>query len=193
MNEKHLTYQELLQIVQLIKSSTQFSEFHLKTGEIELDIKRADAHEVPAASLPLNGDEAGATRIAVDREPPGVSPSVSQSGEIARTQHGAQGNGRTSASHRPGLPQEMENNAAVVSSPMVGTCYRAPNPNAAPFVEVGAVVQADTIVCIIEVMKLMNSIPAGVAGTVTHILVDDGEPVEFGQPLVVIAPTEADA
>jgi acetyl-CoA carboxylase biotin carboxyl carrier protein len=71
---------------------------------------------------------------------------------------------------------------------MVGTFYRASEPNAAPFVEAGAMVEADTTVCIIEVMKLMNSIAAGAAGVVTHILVEDGAPVEFGQPIIVIAP-----
>ena len=69
---------------------------------------------------------------------------------------------------------------------MVGTFYRAPEPGAKPFVEVGARVRADTIVCIIEVMKLMNSVPAGVAGTVTHVLVDNASMVEYGQPLVAI-------
>jgi acetyl-CoA carboxylase biotin carboxyl carrier protein len=69
---------------------------------------------------------------------------------------------------------------------MVGTFYRAPEPGAHPFVEVGQRVEADTVVCIIEVMKLMNSIPAGCAGVVTHILVEDAQPVEYGQVLVVI-------
>ncbi len=73
-------------------------------------------------------------------------------------------------------------------SPTVGTFYRAPLPGAEPFVQPGQRVEADTIVCIIEVMKLMNSIPAGCAGTVTHVLVGDAEPVEYGQPLIVIDP-----
>ena len=69
---------------------------------------------------------------------------------------------------------------------MVGTFYRAPEPGAPPFVDTGHSVSADTIVCIIEVMKLMNSIPAGGSGVVTQILVGDGEPVEYGQVLMVI-------
>ena len=74
----------------------------------------------------------------------------------------------------------------LVKSPMVGTFYRAPEPGAHPFAEVGARVTAESIVGIVEVMKLMNSIPAGQAGVVTHILVNDGEPVEYGQVLLVI-------
>jgi acetyl-CoA carboxylase biotin carboxyl carrier protein len=76
----------------------------------------------------------------------------------------------------------------VVRAPMVGTFYRAPEPGAAPFVEAGQHVTADTTVCIIEVMKLMNSIPAGCTGVVTHVLVKDAEPVEYGQPLIAIRP-----
>jgi acetyl-CoA carboxylase biotin carboxyl carrier protein len=66
--------------------------------------------------------------------------------------------------------------------------YRAPAPGQPPFVEVGQSVEPDSILCIIEVMKLMNSIDAGVDGVVTHVLVDDAEPVEYGQPLIAIDP-----
>jgi acetyl-CoA carboxylase biotin carboxyl carrier protein len=76
----------------------------------------------------------------------------------------------------------------MIKSPMVGTFYRASEPSAKPFVEIGQLVEASATVCIIEVMKLMNSIPAGQKGIVTHILVEDGEPVEFGQLLMVIEP-----
>jgi acetyl-CoA carboxylase biotin carboxyl carrier protein len=71
---------------------------------------------------------------------------------------------------------------------MVGTFYRSPEPGAKPFVEVGQEVGPGTTVCIIEVMKLMNSLPAGSAGRVTHVLVDDARPVEMGQALIVIDP-----
>jgi acetyl-CoA carboxylase biotin carboxyl carrier protein len=71
---------------------------------------------------------------------------------------------------------------------MVGTVYLAPEPGARPFVEIGQSVEADTQVCIVEVMKLMNSIVAGRKGVVSDILVDDGEAVEYGQPLFVITP-----
>lgn len=71
---------------------------------------------------------------------------------------------------------------------MVGTFYRAPEPGARPFVEVGDPVGPDSIVCIIEVMKLMNSISAGAEGEVTHILVEDAAPVEAQAPLIVLSP-----
>ena len=74
----------------------------------------------------------------------------------------------------------------AVKSPMVGTAYRSPEPGATPFVEVGAQVAAGATLLIIEAMKTMNQIPAPRAGTVTRILVEDGQPVEFGEPLMII-------
>jgi acetyl-CoA carboxylase biotin carboxyl carrier protein len=74
----------------------------------------------------------------------------------------------------------------VVPSPMVGTAYWAPEPGAKPFIEVGAKVSAGQTLLIIEAMKTMNQIPSPRAGTVTQILVEDGQPVEFGEPLVII-------
>jgi acetyl-CoA carboxylase biotin carboxyl carrier protein len=74
----------------------------------------------------------------------------------------------------------------VVPSPMVGTAYWAPEPGAKPFIEVGAKVSVGQTLMIIEAMKTMNQIPSPRAGTVTQILVEDGQPVEFGEPLVII-------
>jgi acetyl-CoA carboxylase biotin carboxyl carrier protein len=74
----------------------------------------------------------------------------------------------------------------VVPSPMVGTAYWAPEPGAKPFIEVGSQVTAGQTLLIIEAMKTMNQIPSPRAGTVTQILVEDGQPVEFGEPLVII-------
>jgi len=74
----------------------------------------------------------------------------------------------------------------VVKSPMVGTFYRAASPDAKPFVEVGEVVKEGQTICIVEAMKLMNEIEADASGTVKAILVENGQPVEYGQPLFVI-------
>lgn len=75
----------------------------------------------------------------------------------------------------------------IVKAPMVGTFYRAPNPSAPPFVEVGSSVKEGQSLCIIEAMKLLNEIEADKSGVIKEILVENGEPVEFGQPLFVIA------
>ncbi|GAC1633383.1 MAG: acetyl-CoA carboxylase biotin carboxyl carrier protein [Bradyrhizobium sp.] len=81
---------------------------------------------------------------------------------------------------------DIAKHPGVVPSPMVGTVYWASEPGAKPFVEVGAKVSVGQTLLIIEAMKTMNQIPSPRAGTVTQILVDDGQPVEFGEPLVII-------
>ncbi len=82
-------------------------------------------------------------------------------------------------------PEPMKGN--FVKSPMVGTFYRSPSPGAKAFIEVGQAVKPGDTLCIIEAMKLLNEIEAEVAGEVTEILVENGQPVEYGQPLFVIA------
>ncbi len=74
----------------------------------------------------------------------------------------------------------------TIDSPLVGTLYRAPSPDAAPFVKIGDKVNADTVVCIVEAMKVMNEIKAEKSGIIRDILVENGSAVEFGQPLFVI-------
>lgn len=164
MSNTAFSYQDLLQIVDLIKTSAQFNEFHLKVGDIELDIRRGEpaARPAPAAA------PAPATSIPTPATPAAPPPPAA-----------------VAEPHR-GVALAYAAGSVLVKSPMVGSFYRAPEPGAHPFVEVGARVTAASIVGIVEVMKLMNSIPAGQAGVVTHILVEDGEPVQYGQVLVVI-------
>jgi acetyl-CoA carboxylase biotin carboxyl carrier protein len=83
-------------------------------------------------------------------------------------------------------PADIAKHPGVVPSPMVGTAYWASEPGAKPFVEVGSKVSVGQTLLIIEAMKTMNQIPSPRAGTVTQILVEDGQPVEFGEPLVII-------
>ena len=90
------------------------------------------------------------------------------------------------ASAPPASSEPEEPTGHVVKSPMVGTFYRSPSPGAPPFIEQGAVVKPGDTLCIIEAMKLLNEIEAEVGGTVTKILVESGQPVEYGQPLFII-------
>ncbi len=76
-----------------------------------------------------------------------------------------------------------------IKSPMIGTFYRAPSPEAASYIEVGSEVNPDTVVCIIEAMKVMNEIKAEAKGVITQVLVENAKPVEFGQPLFKVRPT----
>lgn len=167
MSNTAFSYQDLLQIVDLIKTSAQFNEFHLKVGDIELDIRRGEPAARPEPVSP-----AALAPAATAPAPATPAAAVPPPAAFAEPHRGA--------------PLAYPAGAVLVKSPMVGSYYRAPEPGAKPFVEVGARVTAESIVGIVEVMKLMNSIPAGQAGVVTHLLVEDGEPVQYGQVLVVI-------
>ena len=83
-----------------------------------------------------------------------------------------------------GIPGETD-----IKSPMIGTFYRAPSPEAGHYVEVGSEVNPETVVCIIEAMKVMNEIKAEAKGVITQVMIENGKPVEFGQPLFKIRPT----
>ncbi len=84
-------------------------------------------------------------------------------------------------------PAPVAETRHTIKAPMVGTFYRAPSPDAKAFVEVGQTIKEGETVCIIEAMKLMNEIEADISGSVVEILVENGQPVEYGQPLFVIA------
>lgn len=92
----------------------------------------------------------------------------------------------------PGAAPAVAAPAAVeleIKSPMIGTFYRSPSPEAGPYVDVGAEVNPETVVCIIEAMKVMNEIKAEARGVITQVLVENAKPVEFGQPLFKLRPT----
>jgi acetyl-CoA carboxylase biotin carboxyl carrier protein len=152
MAERNLTYDDLVQIVELVKSTSQFSEFRLKVGDIEVSLKRANGEARPVAA---------------------AAPPPQRSTEPAPL---------------PKKAVSVSENLHAVKAPMVGTFYRAPAPDQPPFVEVGQAVEPETIVCIIEVMKLMNSIEAGVRGVVKDIVVQNAAAVEYGELLMVIEP-----
>ena len=113
---------------------------------------------------------------------PATSPVVSAKPAVHQTPPVAAG----SPVH-PGAQAEtaasVDQGLHIISSPIVGTFYRSPSPNADPFVKIGTNVESETIVCIIEAMKLMNEIQAEVSGEVAKVYVENGQPVEYGQPL----------
>ena len=93
-----------------------------------------------------------------------------------------------SAAAAPVAPIPVATGEIDIKSPMIGTFYRSPSPESASYVEAGTEVNPDTVVCIIEAMKVMNEIKSEVKGVVTQILIENGKPVEFGQPLFKVRP-----
>lgn len=112
--------------------------------------------------------------------------------KIRLVKHNASGGGEVEVEASPApvakakKEQKPTDKHKVITSPFVGTFYRAPGPGADPFVEVGQQVKKGDVLCIIEAMKLMNEIEAESAGTVVEILVENGKPIEFDQPLIVL-------
>jgi len=108
--------------------------------------------------------------------------------------HVVRGDGPPAAAEAVAVPAAPTHESAsadgahAVTAPMLGTFYRAEGPGRPPYVEVGSEVRPDTVVCLIEVMKMMNSIKAGVAGTVAEVCAVNGELVEYGQPLFRVTP-----
>jgi acetyl-CoA carboxylase biotin carboxyl carrier protein len=101
---------------------------------------------------------------------------------------GAAESGLPAEAGRPAEASEVDDGLVTISSPMLGTFYRAESPGSPAFVEVGARVQPDTTVAIIEVMKMMNSVPAGVSGTVVEVCSENAKLVEYGEPLFRVRP-----
>ena len=129
----------------------------------------------------------GEERVRITRAlPAGAAPSVVPVAVASAPIHVPAVAAPAAAAPEPAAPPP-EPEGHLVRSPMVGTFYRASSPGAKPFVEVGDSVQVGDTLCIIEAMKLMNEIEADQAGVVKQVLAENGQPVEFGQPLVVIA------
>jgi len=130
-------------------------------------------------------EEEGTVRIS--RAAPAVAPAAVQYAAapvVAPTPAAAPAQAQAAATPAPAASDELSGH--LVRSPMVGTFYRSPSPEAKAFVEVGQSVKVGDALCIVEAMKMMNRIEADKAGVVKAILVNDGEAVEFDQPLIVI-------
>jgi acetyl-CoA carboxylase biotin carboxyl carrier protein len=158
-----LDFQNVLELVELIKSSSNFCEIRLRSGDVEVELRRH------GAASPIALPAAPAASAQASPPSPQMEPAQAPGARAPSTSKAREG-------------------AVVMRAPMVGTVYRAPEPGAEPFVKVGQTIAPGNPVCIIEVMKLMNSIAAECAGVVSEILVNDGELVQYGQELFVISP-----
>ncbi len=152
---------QIKQIIDLMKRS-ELTEFAVEEEGFKLKIRR----ETGGFPLVSTGKSSNPPFPVLTSEP--VSAATLPTG--------------TTPGSSPGLPKE-EDDVVYIKSPMVGTFYRAPSPESKPFSDVGTKVVDNTPVCIIEAMKIMNEIQAEVKGTIVEILVENGQPVEYGQRL----------
>jgi acetyl-CoA carboxylase biotin carboxyl carrier protein len=143
-------------IIDLMKKNS-ISEFELERQDFKIRLKRGNT----AAGTAVSYDEAPVQTFIASGAAPVAGTLMTPSATAS--------------------PSELE-----IKAPMIGTFYRAPSPEAANYVEVGAEVNPDTVVCIIEAMKVMNEIKAEVKGIISQILVENAKPVEFGQPMFKI-------
>jgi acetyl-CoA carboxylase biotin carboxyl carrier protein len=163
--ESSVNMDELRELIQIINEN-EFTEFELEREGFRVRFRRGAEMQEP-----------GAATFSAPRE---------LSGAVMASATG-QGVTATSAPTHPGAKAETEasedQDLHIIPSPIVGTFYRAASPQAEAFVKIGSRVEADSVVCIIEAMKLMNEIQAETAGEVAKIYVENGQPVEYGQPL----------
>ncbi len=151
---------ELIRELAAIVKKTGLTELVLEQGDLALTLRRTGEGQPVAHALPAMLTSVGAPAPSAGPPPLEVSPTVEPPAETGH----------------------------VVTSPFVGTFYRRPNPDSSAYAGVGDKVEKGQILCIVEAMKLMNEIEADTAGTITAVLVEDSEPVEYGQPLFRITP-----
>ena len=144
----------------------------LENGLAELELEREEFRvRLRRDSLPAAGVQYVPAPVApAPVAEPAPAPSPSHPGSHATTE------------------ASQDQDLHIIPSPIVGTFYRSPSPSADPFVKIGSNVEAETVVCIIEAMKLMNEIQAEASGEVVKVYVENGQPVEYGQPLFGIKP-----
>jgi acetyl-CoA carboxylase biotin carboxyl carrier protein len=164
MNQKEL--KELIEFL----IDKDITEFELERGDVKVRIKRGQEIHYTSAPVPVSA-------------PAMAQPSPASHSATAGAHHAAP----PAAAPVPAVPSEEEG-LHTVKSPIVGTFYESPSPGAPGFVKVGDTVTVGQVLCIVEAMKLMNEIESDVAGEIVKILVNNGQPVEYGQPLFLVRP-----
>ncbi|GMA60618.1 acetyl-CoA carboxylase biotin carboxyl carrier protein [Alicyclobacillus fastidiosus] len=159
---------EIRELIRLL-DETSLSEIHLESEDMKLHLKKPDPERiVEVSAAPVHTPQVSAANAVVQAAP--VAP-VAVAAQAPATAPAA---------------AASDEGVHVIASPMVGTFYRSPSPEAGPFAEVGQKVNSKTVVCIVEAMKLMNEIEAEVNGEVVEVLAENGQLVEYGQPLFKI-------
>lgn len=163
-----LNFSELRELVAAL-NQTDIAELTLKSAEFELTLRKQSAVVAAAPEVRARAEASFGAELVPPAMPPVAV--IASPPPVAAA---------------PSPPPKADPNLVEITSPMVGTFYRAPAPDEQPFVSPGERVRVGQAVCIIEAMKLMNEIEAEVAGEIVEILVENSEPVEFGQPLMLV-------
>lgn len=159
-----LNMNELRELAELINNHG-FTDFEFENENIRVRLRKELAPQIIQHAAAIM--------------PPQIAPTPqTQTGQPQSFDHAATGNATAGV--------DESSNLKKITSPIVGTFYRAPSPEAEPFVKVGSHVASETTVCIVEAMKLMNEIPAEISGEIVKIYVENGQPVEYGQPLFAV-------
>jgi acetyl-CoA carboxylase biotin carboxyl carrier protein len=172
-----MNLKELKELIELV-SEKGFAEFEIERQGFRLRISRFSHEPTAQVNHPA---AAPVTPVIISSLPAPIEPHAIQQEPLASAAAAA---GKQSAQSAPATESAApEAQLHEITSPIVGTFYRAPSPNSEPFVKIGDQIEVGTVVCIIEAMKLMNEIESGVSGEVVKIYVENGQPVEYGQPL----------
>ena len=162
MTQKNSDLQKINELIEIMKEN-DLVEVEIKHGDDKIFLKRHQPQQLAVTAAPTVGPNISAVPAGTDAA-------------------------QTSPAEAPISDQKQEYDLVVIKSPIVGTFYATPSPDSDPFVEVGSQVDSQTVVCIVEAMKVMNEIKAETSGTIAEILVSNGQAVEYGQALFKVKP-----
>lgn len=165
-----MNLKEIKELIQFLKEQ-EIAEFELERGDVKVRIKRANAHAPTMVDTRF---------VALPTAPVATPESAVSASAVAPPATPA----------RKEAPPASDDGLHTVRSPIVGTFYESPSPGSPPFVKVSDTVEVGQVLCIVEAMKLMNEIESDVAGEIMKKLVNNGQPIEYGQELFVIRPRQ---
>ncbi|MCL4183456.1 MAG: acetyl-CoA carboxylase biotin carboxyl carrier protein [Burkholderiaceae bacterium] len=182
-----LTYREVVEILTLLREAQTCRSVDIEVGDLKISVRgrESDAGDRPGGKTPATG-----ARAAVAAPGPGAAAGAGETERETAGPIGAEGEAAAAASRRQAGADGAVSSGTFVRAPMLGTFYRASEPGAKPFVEVGDLIGPQTAIGLIEVMKLFSSVTSGVAGRVVEILASNGALVEYDQPLIRVEAAE---
>jgi acetyl-CoA carboxylase biotin carboxyl carrier protein len=179
-----LTEADVFRLVEMFASSDA-TFMQVRVADVDLVLSRNEQDGVRSDT------DTGVPKAGLHAPAAGVA--VAETSGVAAVAEAAEPPPNAPAPTAPGVPAVLEPGVITVDAPSIGTLYRAPRPDLPPYVEVGATVEPDTTVALIEAMKVFTGVTAGLRGTVVEVLVEDGQFVEYKQPLFRVRPSAAES